>query len=180
MQEPEQDSSPKLIVPAANESGMTALHYAAYRNDAENVRSELRRGIPVDIRDDNGWAPLHWSIDMAEACGEPEKVVRLLLDQGASVNSIDNAGLSVLMIACGRNNEIIFDQLIDRGADITVTNATGATALHEAAGCNFTVAIRRLLKLGADPRQRDNLGRTPGQTAEACGFLESAALLKSS
>lgn len=178
MEQPEQDSRPQLIVPAAGQRGMTELHYAAYCNDPDGVRAHLLMGVPVDIRDDNGWTPLHWSIDMAQAWGEPEQVVSLLLKAGASVNAVDNYGSSVMMMACGRNNEVIFEQLIDGGADIAARSATGASALHEAAGCNFTEAIRRLLKLGADPRQSDKLGRTPEQIAELCGFTESASLLK--
>ena len=178
MEQPERDSKPVLIVPAAGQRGMTELHYAAYCNDPDDVRAQLSQGVPVDIRDDNGWTPLHWSIDMAQAWGEPEQVVSLLLKAGASANAVDNSGFSVMMMACGRNNEAIFEQLIAGGANIAARSVTGTTALHEAAGCNFTEAILRLLKLGADPRQSDKLDRTPEQIAELCGFTESASVLK--
>jgi len=179
MEQPEQDSKPKYIVPAIGQRGMTELHYAAYCNDPDDVRAQLALGVPVDIQDNNGWTPLHWSIDMAQAWGEPEQVVSLLLEAGASANAVDNSGFSVMMMACGRNNEAIFEQLIAGGANIGTRSVTGTTALHEAAGCNFTEAIRRLLKLGADPRQSDKCDRTPEQMAELCGFTESASVLKS-
>ena len=88
---------------------MTDLHYAAYCNDPTAVEAHLRRGLSVHAGDDAGWTPLHWSIDMAQAWGEPEKVVSLLLAAGASVNALDNYGYSVLMMACARNNENILE-----------------------------------------------------------------------
>lgn len=177
MERKNQDDRPKLIVPAAGQRGMTELHYAAYCNDADGVRAQLRMGVSADIRDDNGWTPLHWSIDMSQGLGEPEQVVSLLLGAGASANAVDNSGFSALMMACGRNNASVFEQLIRGGADIGA-GSTGTTALHEAAGCNFYEAIRRLLVLGADPNQVDKSGRTAEQVAEECGFEESVSILK--
>ena len=104
------------------------MHYAAYCNDPDDVRAQLSLGVPVDIRDDNGWTPLHWSIDMAQAWGEPEQVVSLLLKAGASANAVDNSGFSVMMMACGRNNEAIFEQLIVGGANIAIQSVMGTTA----------------------------------------------------
>lgn len=157
---------------------MTELHYAAYCNDPDGVRAHLLLGVPIDVRDNNGWTPLHWSIDMAQAYGEAEQVVSLLLEAGASANAVDNSDFSVLMMACGRNNEVIFEKLIEGGADFAARSATGVTPLHEAAGCNFLEAIRCLLKLGADPLQSDNSGRTPEQIAELCGFSEAASIFR--
>ena len=171
-------SRPTLITPTAGQRGMTELHYAAYCNDADEVRDQLRRGVYVDVRDENGWTPLHWSIDMGQACGEPEQVVSLLLAAGASANAVDQSGFSVLMMACGRNNLVILQQLIRAGADVNLRNLSGATALHEAAGCNFSEGIRQLLILGANRGAVDSWNRTPADVAEQCGFDESVAALK--
>jgi len=173
-----QPIKPELIVPAAGEHGMTELHYAAYSNDPDEVRAQLQQGASVDVRDDNGWTPLHWSIDMAQAWGEPEQVVSLLLSAGASANAVDQSGFSVLMMACGRNNEMIFEKLIEAGADIHARSAFGTTPLHEAAGANFSEGIRRLLALGADPSQIDRGNRTPEEVAEQYGFERSISVFK--
>jgi ankyrin repeat protein len=130
-----------------------------------------------DARDDNGRTPLHWSIDMAQAWGEPERVVSLLLKAGASPNAVDDAGFTVLMTACGRSNEAILDQLIAAGADVHLRSAE-TSALHEAAHCNFVPGIERLLALGADPHQTDAWGLTPEQDAAGCGFDESVAAFR--
>lgn len=137
----------------------------------------LKRGFPVDVGDDAGWTPLHWAIDMAEAWGEPERVVALLLAAGASANAVDGSGYSVLMMACGRNNADILEQLIGAGADVHVRNSE-TTPLHEAAGCNFDEGIRRLLSLGVDSLQKNKRHLTPEQVAKECGFEESVKAFK--
>lgn len=157
---------------------MTALHYAAYCNDPDAVRAALRQGIPVDVRDDGTWTPLHWSIDMSQAWGEPAQVVSLLLAAGASPNSVDNCGRSVLTVACGRDNESILVQLIDAGADVRARCLRGSTPLHEAARSGFTEAIRRLLLLGADPNVMDVDDRTAVDLAEESDLEENVAMLK--
>jgi ankyrin repeat protein len=176
MSQEESPGKPKLIVPRPGQRGMTELHYAAYCNDPDAVRAQVQLGGPIDVRDDNGWTPLHWSIDMAQAWGEPNQVVSLLLAAGASANSVDKNGFSALMMACGRNNEAILEQLIEAGANVQ-TRSAGTTPLHEAASNNFSSGIRRLLALGADPAETDGRNRTPEQLAEECGFAECVAVL---
>jgi 26S proteasome non-ATPase regulatory subunit 10 len=170
-------SKPTYVCPAVGYRGMNELHYAAYLNDPVAVTEQLQLGVSVDSRDDNGWTPLHWSIDMSQAWGEPDRVVALLLKAGASANAVDSTGQSVLMIACGRNNEKIVEKLLDAGADINVRN-DDTTPLHEAASCNFVEAIERLLSLGADSYVLDRRGLTPEQLAEECEFVECCSVFK--
>ncbi len=177
MSQENQPPKPILIHPTAGERGMTDLHFAAYCNDAEAVASLLSSGAAVEARDDSGWTSLHWSIDMAQAGGDPEPVVELLLRAGASPNAVDNSGYSVLMMACNRNNKNILDLLIQAGADVRQRNSE-TTPLHEAAGSNFDEAIPRLLALGADPTAVDAAGRTPKQHARRMGFVHSYLALK--
>jgi ankyrin repeat protein len=171
-------AKPVYVRPAPGERGMTDLHYAAYCNDPDAVLDQLVMGVPADIRDDNGWTPLHWSIDMAQAWGQPEQVVRILLQHGASANAVDKSGLSVLMMACGRNNQDILTQLIDAGADVHARTVE-STPLHEAAGCNFHEAVRTLLELGADSKEKSYRGLTPEEFAVECGFDKTVAAFKS-
>jgi ankyrin repeat protein len=158
---------------------MTDLHHAAYCNDPDEVRAQLLKHANVHARDDNGWSPLHWSIDMAQSgFGEPRLVVSLLLAAGASANATDDSGFSVLMMACGRNNVDILDQLLQAGADIHLRSTLGITALHEAASCNFVEGIQRLLQLGASLEAVDNWNRTPEEVAIAYEWDDCAAILK--
>jgi ankyrin repeat protein len=165
-------TKPKLIVPTAGQRGMTELHYAACCNDLDAVRAQVQPGVPVDVRDDGGWTPLHWSIEMAQAWGEPEQVVSLLLAAGASANAFDNSGFSVPMMGCGRNNEAILEHLVKAGADVQKRSAD-TTPLHEAAGCNFRAGVRRLLALGAGSRANrlaESNARAASRKMRICGM----------
>lgn len=170
-------AKPLFVRPVAGERGMTALHYAAYCNDPDAVLDQLRSGSSVDVRDDNGWTPLHWSVDMSQAWGEPEGVVSILLEHGASPNSADHSGFTVLMMACGRNNRNILDQLVRAGADIHA-RSSDSSPLHEAASCNFHEGIVTLLALGAEPTSVDGHSQTPEQLAKKCGFEEAVRVLR--
>jgi ankyrin repeat protein len=135
-------AKPVYVTPTPGQRGMTMLHYAAYCNSPDSVRDQLMSGIPVDVRDDNGRTPLHWSIDMAQAWGDPDRVVSILLEHGASANSTDSSGFSVLMMACARNRKGILDRLIKAGADVHA-RTSASSPLHQAAGCNFHEGIAK-------------------------------------
>ena len=172
-------AKPILVTPTAGKRGMTELHYAAYCNDLDAVLEHLSSGTPVDVRDDNGWTPLHCSIDMSQAWGEPNRVVSTLLEHGASANSADNFGFTVLMMACGRSNLNILGQLLKAGADVHA-RSVDSSPLHEAAGSNFHESIATLLALGADPTIANGRGWTPEQLAEKCGFDKAGYALQAS
>jgi uncharacterized protein len=165
------------VEPTAGERGMTVLHHAAYCNNPDAVLEQLALGTPVDVRDDGGWTPLHWSIDMSQAWGEPERVVAILLKHGASPNAVDTSGFTALMLACGRSNESILGQLIDAGADIHARTAD-SSPLHEAARRCFNEGIAALLELGADPTALNGEGQTPLQVAEVCGCDDAIRVLR--
>ena len=68
-----------------NESGMTELHLAAYNQDIEWVKSCLKDKFDINKKDNNGWTPLVWAIDMActSTEGVAEEIITLLLSYGA-------------------------------------------------------------------------------------------------
>ena len=170
-------SRPGYWVPTAGKRGMTPLHDAAYHNDPEGVAEALADGFSVDIRDDGGWTPLMWSVDMSEAGGEPAQVVAILLAAGASPNAAANNGDTVFMRACERHVEAVFEALVGAGADPNLRSSR-STPLHDAAAAGFDHAIRRLLELGADPAATNRSGEVAQATAEAFGWSESVAILR--
>lgn len=173
---------PTYWVPGSGKRGMNELHDAAYRNDAECVAQLLAQGAAVDAPDGAGWTPLMWSIDMAQAWGEPLRVVRLLLAAGADPEAATGAGETVLMRACERHNLAILDALLAAGADPN-RGGDGSTPLHRATYEGFVAGIRRLLAAGADPRARDHRGRTAatvahqGEDPEVIAALEAESTI---
>jgi ankyrin repeat protein len=71
--------------------GTTALHQAVgsgfhpeqAARRADCVKALLAAGARVDVRDDDGWTPLMWAVNVAD----PD-VVRMLLDAGADVHQL--------------------------------------------------------------------------------------------
>ena len=56
-------------------------------------------------------------------------LVKLLIEDGADVNLVDNRGWTALMLACKYNNSDLIVPLINAGADINVVNYSDLTLL---------------------------------------------------
>lgn len=125
-----------------------------------------------------GNTPLH------EACFCPSgsvwgfRVVKFLLDRGASVNSINNAERGTpLHFATSIGNLAVVKILLDRGASVHSTNYTGNTPLHEACiSGNFEV-VEVLLDRGASINSTNDARETPLQIASMRGDLDMVELL---
>jgi hypothetical protein len=96
--------------------GNTALHDACTIGNVECVKYCLEMKANVNVRDSNGWTPLHL------ACGAASSVavVILLLDAGALVDVAAADGCTPLYCAfCNKkNSHQIARLLLDRGARI--------------------------------------------------------------
>ena len=94
----------------------------------------LDRGADINDREGNFEAtPLQRAADNGHL-----KTVKLLLDRGAEINTVDNRGFSALSIASQPqsfgnvgNGELI-EFLVAHGADLQVRNAHGQTPLEYA------------------------------------------------
>jgi ankyrin repeat protein len=89
------------------------------------------------------------------------KVIGLLLDYGADIESRDPDGLTPLIHAVVAGNTEIVETLIQRGANINVWNAEGETALMTAVWWGQRGIVDLLLKVGANI----NCKKTTGENA---------------
>jgi ankyrin repeat protein len=78
------------------------------------------------------------------------RVIGLLLDHGADIESRDPDGLTPLVHAIIAGNAGIAEVLIQRGASIDAWNANGETALMTAVWWRETDIVHLLMKAGAD------------------------------
>ena len=106
-----------------------------------------------------------------------EEFVSLLIDAGADVNSKDNAGFTVLMLAALRRDKGVLRLLIAACANVDAIDNNGETALMLAVFYGQTEAVQLLIATGADVNVRNNDGETALMHAARLGYTETVGLL---
>jgi hypothetical protein len=94
-----------------------------------------------------------------------------LVERGANVNVINDAGQTPLMVAAMQpKGEKLIDLLINLGADLRARDKMGKTALMYAVAKGELENANQLLQLGLDPDIRDNGGKTALDYAKVGGL----------
>ncbi len=99
------DDKPPLWTPQPGDGGMSPLHHAAYCQDLEGVKACLAEGYDVHEKDEGGWTPLIWCIDMAATAplGVAEDIVDLLVAHGARLEFQDKDYADIVTFAESRD-----------------------------------------------------------------------------
>lgn len=129
--------------------GMTALHWAAERGDAELADMLIYAGANVGAVTRIGqYTPLH----LASRSGSAP-VTAALLKAGADVTARSNtSGVTPLHLAAASGNREVVSLLLDQHADVNARESqAGQTPLMFAASQDRVEAIKVLLAHGADP-----------------------------
>lgn len=119
----------------------------------------LKPGTNTEPKDNDGRTPL----SLAAEAGH-EGVVRLLLEKGADIESMDNEyGQMPLIWAAGRGHAGIVQLLLENGADVeSRDNKYGRTSLSWVAQVGNEGVLQVLLENGANIEFKDKeYGRTP-------------------
>ncbi|ETV74709.1 hypothetical protein, variant 1 [Aphanomyces astaci] len=95
------------------------------------------------------------------------------------LNSLDDAGLSLLHYVCFYNCGQLVPLLLSHGANVNQRSAQGQTPLHLAAGCGHWGIVRLLLSEQADGAMLDLDNFTPADRADKYGHGDIAAFLRS-
>jgi len=136
-------------VNAAHGDGMTALHWASERGDAQLAEMLIYAGAGVRaVTRIGNYTPLHLAGKSGSA-----PVVALLIDAGADVNAVTtNSGATTLHFAAASGSAEAVAVLIEKGANINAQEmAYEQTPLVFAAALNRVDVIKVLLANGADP-----------------------------
>jgi ankyrin repeat protein len=162
-------------VNAAQADGMTALHWAVYREDVETARLLIEAKADVTVTNHYGVTPLSLACQNGSAA-----IVELLLANGADPKTTLRGGETVLMTAARTGKPGPVAALIQRGADVNAKERRGQTALMWAAAEGNTEVVAMLIQAGADIRATlPDSGFTPMFFAARAGHLPVVqALLK--
>ena len=142
----------KADVNAAEADGTTALHWAAYRDDADSVDLLIRAGANVNAANDLGATPL-WNASMNAGAA----IARRLLDAGANPNLALLAGETPLMVASRSGKADVVALLLAKGAD--AERARGTSADRADVGgrrSGIPTSSRLLIAHGADVHARSS------------------------
>lgn len=139
----------------------TALHAASFAGHLRIVRSLLRHGVDVDVRDNANRTPLLF----ASGWGQ-RNVVQCLLDHGADVNLQDDNHKTPLSWAAYRGHVDTVRVLLEHNADVNSQDPHGRTPLHDGIWgidprSDRHLVVRLLLEHGANANAQDAEHRTP-------------------
>ena len=149
-----------VVIDQSNNSGNTALHYAALAGYETLVGQLLQLGADPGVRDTSGWTALHHAASWSE-----DQVIKVLLRHGALVTDIDNDSQTLLHVATRVGDSSTIKLLLDEGLTINAVDEWRQTPLFKAVAHGNLPAVTYLTLRGADRNQRDVFGRTPFLTA---------------
>jgi len=102
-------------------------------------------------------------------------MLELLLDNGADVNHINDAGESALLISCYENNQASVKLLVKNGADIFVSSKSGLSPIWYSCSNNQKEIVGLFLDNGLDVNYAKPITAADGAMNSYLDWIESAA-----
>lgn len=132
-------------VPEVNERiSAEGLVMASRDGSLDAVRLQIMQGVNVN-------AFSHRSKALIEAARQKHwKIVKMLIETGADVNTIDDNHNTPLLAAVGSESLEIVEMLIAAGASLSSKNKDGTTAITTASRLSSPAILKALVQAGAD------------------------------
>jgi len=122
----------KLLYTAKKDKYISALHFAAYIGDHEQIKKLLEEeGVKIDAKDKKGKTAIHFATQEGNIDAAKE-----LVEKGANVNAEDTEGRRPLHWAAARGNIQGVRFLVENGANVNAKTKKGTTALKLAEQLN--------------------------------------------
>ena len=148
---------------AVDSNGRTCVSWAAARGDAKALRILLGYGAQVNIRDGQGFSPLHLASSVA--------CINLLVNAGADIKARNSSGHTPLHSICrGSGSLPLLQRLVEVGVDVDAVDDGNETALANAAYNRHTACAIHLLESGA------NMDMANGSNASGDGPIQFAVM----
>jgi ankyrin repeat protein len=155
-----------------NEYRLTALYWAAYQGDLQQVKNLLENGADANATTVIDTTPL-----LAAAQTGHLDVIQYLIDAGATIDHADVKGNTPLITALIFGRSDVAEYLIQRGANVKMPNKAGCGPLHYAAVNGNLGLVKILLANGADIQAQSDWGWTALTAAAFSGKLEMVQCL---
>ncbi len=167
-------------VEARDETGRTALVAAAYENHLDVAKTLVKAGADVNAKDETEQSA--YLISTAEV-GDDPRLLRLTLDNGADVQSLDSYNGTGLIRAADRGYVEVVRELLETDIDVDHINSLGWTALLEAiilggGDAEHTEVVQLLVDANADVSLADSEGVTPLEHARRRGYEGMVEILE--
>lgn len=150
-------------VNAMDETGQTALHWAAVRGSLPVLETLLRHNADYELRDNRGYTVSH----VAAQYGQTPVLYHLALKWGVDIDTVDNDGRTPLTWAAYKGYADSVRLLLVLNARYALADKEGCTPLHWAAIKGNGEACTVLLQGGSWTllTAKDTTGCTPAELA---------------
>lgn len=167
-------------VDARDDNERTALVAAAYGNHLDVAETLIKAGADVNAKDATEQSA--YLISTAEV-GDDPRLLRLTLENGADVESLDSYNGTGLIRAADRGYVEVVQELLETDIDVDHVNNLGWTALLEAiilggGDAEHAKVVRILVDAGAGVNIADRDGVTPLQHARRRGHDNMVTILE--
>lgn len=144
---------------AIDNQGNNVLHIAAgaFNSESKLLALLVAKGIKVNSINYSGLTPLAIAIQRSKNTTAAEQ----LIAAGADLQTRDETGANLLMLAAANARKEFVSWLMEKGADTTAKNYNGWTLLHYTVRGNQPAIADIVIKQPLDINAKDNEGRTP-------------------
>ncbi len=193
----------KANVDAQGKQGVTALMLAAENNQAEIVKLLLKKNADPNLEDQTGWSALMKAVYQGNTgCVEAlaarsrqevnrglliaaltghQEIAKILLDNGAEVDSRADDGRTPLMLAASKGNKDLVSFFLKAGADPSLADKSGSNAGALAKAKGYQEVAEHLQKApippGGPSPSKEVASGSPGQPTEPTGATSDQDLL---
>ncbi|RDD41717.1 Transient receptor potential cation channel subfamily A member 1 [Trichoplax sp. H2] len=163
-------------ITATDFDGRHCIHYIIEQNDISTIQAVLENGGKelVNRPDNKGVVP-----SRIAAMKGTIAALYYLHENGASLNSLDEEGNTLLHVAAKGNHRDTVKLILEatKAKDVNTKNTFGQKPIHIAAKYGHNRVIQNMIRNGADINSRDNYFYYPLHYAAEGGFTAAIQLL---